>query len=77
MKMGKINFQKEIWEGWTVKDFIKELEPQLDAIQSGTSWHPPIATKKELKEWCKQNQPYYKKTIPEVVQYFSQKYNLK
>jgi hypothetical protein len=75
--MGKINFQKEIWEGWTIEDFIRELEPQLSAIQSGRSWHPPIATKKELKEWCKQNQPYYKKTIPEVVQYFSQKYNLK
>lgn len=75
--MGKINFQKEIWEGWTVEDFIKELEPQLAIIQSGTSFHPPITTQKELKEWCKQNQPYYKKAIPEVVQYFSQKYNLK
>jgi hypothetical protein len=77
MAMSKINFQKEIWEGWTVQDFIKELEAQLDAIQSGTSWHPPITNKKELKEWCRQNQPHYKKVIPEVVQYFSQKYNLK
>ncbi|KHO63155.1 hypothetical protein THYS13_12650 [Thermoanaerobacter sp. YS13] len=75
--MNKINFQKEIWEGWTIKDFIRELEPQLDAIQSGRSWYPPITTKKELKNWCKQNQSYYKKTIPEVVQYFSKKYNLK
>jgi len=67
----QINLQKEVWEGWTVEDFIKELEPQLAIV------HPPITTKKGLKEWCKDNQPYYKKTIPEVVQYFSQKYNLK
>jgi hypothetical protein len=35
--MRKINFQKEIWEGWTVENFIKELEPQLDTIQTGRS----------------------------------------
>ncbi|SDF52789.1 hypothetical protein SAMN04244560_00870 [Thermoanaerobacter thermohydrosulfuricus] len=73
----RINFQKEVWEGWTIEDFIKELEPSLAAIQSGRSWYPPITTKAQLKEWCKENQPYYKKAIPEVVQYFSQKYNLK
>ena len=66
-----------IWEGWTVQDFINELEPQLETIMSGNSWHKPISTKQELKEWCKDNQPYYKKYIPEVVTYFSKKYNLK
>ena len=33
--------------------------------------------KEELKEFCMDNQPYYKKHIPEVVQHFSEKYNLK
>ena len=27
--------------------------------------------------WCKDNQPYYKKPIPEVVAYLAQKYNIK
>ncbi len=75
--MAKINFDKEIWEGWTVQDFINELEPQLDLIQSGRSFIKPIKTKAELKEWCKDNQPYYKKYVPDVINYFAQKYNIK
>ena len=27
----------------------------------------------EIKQWCKDNQPYYKKHIPEVVEYFWKK----
>ncbi len=75
--MAKINFDKEIWEGWTVRDFIEALEPQLNMIQSGESFMRPIKTKAELKEWCKDNQPYYKKYVPDVVNYFAQKYNIK
>lgn len=75
--MAKINFDKEIWEGWTVRDFIEELEPQLDLIQSGRSFIEPVKTKEELKKWCKDNQPYYKKYVPDVVAYFAQKYNIK
>jgi len=66
-----------IWEGWTVQNFIDELSPTLEMIQCGNSWHKPITDKKELQEWCKDNQPYYKKVIPEVVKYFSKKYNIK
>ncbi|MGH2331779.1 hypothetical protein [Thermoanaerobacter mathranii] len=73
----QINFQKEVWEGWTVSDFIAELDPLLSIIMSGKGVIPPIKTKQELKKWCKENQPYYKKEIPEVVKYFSQKYNIK
>ena len=39
----KINLQKEIWEGQTIKDFIKELEPQLATA------YPPITTKKNYR----------------------------
>jgi hypothetical protein len=71
-----MNLQKHIWEGWTVQHFIDDLEPTLEMIMTGNSWQSPIKTKEELKDWCKDNQPYYKKHIPEVVNYFAKKYNL-
>lgn len=75
--MAKINFDKHIWEGWTVGDFIEELEPLADMIMHGESWKKPFQTKSEVKEWCMDNQPYYKKHIPEVVTYFCSKYGIK
>ena len=72
-----INFEKHIWEGWTVKDFIEDLEPTLDRIMQNNSWIKPIKNKTELKNWCIENQPYYKKYIPEVVNYFIKKYKIK
>lgn len=72
-----MNLNKHIWEGWTVQNFIDELENQLDLIQANRSHQSKLNTKQELKEWCKSNQPYYKKHIPEVVNYFANKYNLK
>lgn len=74
--MCAINYDKEIWEGWKVIDFINELKPQLDAIMSNNSWKKPITTRKELAKWCADNQPYYKKVIPEVVEYFCVIYNI-
>lgn len=71
------NLNKHIWEGWTVQDFINELEPTLELIIKGRSYIKPFTTKKELANYCKDNQPYYKKEIPEVVNYFSKKYNIK
>ena len=40
------------------------------------SWKKPFQTKQEVKEWCKDNQPYYKKHIPGVANYFIKKANL-
>lgn len=71
------NLDKHIWEGWTVQDFINELEPTLDRIQKNMSHISSFSTKKELRDFCKDNQPHYKKSIPEVVDYFSKKYNIK
>lgn len=73
----KMNLEKHIWEGWTVQSFINELEPTLNMIMSGNSWQKSLRNKKELKKWCMENQPYYKKYIPEVVNYFANKYNIK
>jgi len=73
----EIDMKKHIWEGWTVQQFIDELEPAFNMIMRGQSWKNPFQTKKELKEWCKYEQPYYKKHIPGVYNYFLKKTNLK
>lgn len=72
-----MNLNKEIWEGWTVQAFIDELEWSIKAIMSGQSRQTKFQSKEELKLWCMDNQPYYKKHIPEVVNYFAELYNLK
>jgi len=66
---------RHIWEGWTVQSFIDELEPTFDSIMSGGSWCQPFKTKEEVKKWCMDNQPYYKKHIPEVSKHFIDKWN--
>ena len=70
------NTSKMIWEGWTVQDFIDELAPQVEMIMSGQSWKKPFTTKAELKDWCTENQPYYKRPIPEVYNHFARMYDL-
>ena len=62
-----VNMNKHIWEGWRIQDFIDSLEPTFDMIMGGTSWQKPFKDREELKRWCMDNQPYYKKYIPEVV----------
>jgi hypothetical protein len=59
---------KHIWEGWTVQDFINELEITFP--------YQNFKTKQEVKDWCKSEQPYYKKHIPEVVKHFQKKAGL-
>ena len=56
------NPDKVIWEGWTVKDFIED-------VSIGFEWKHFKDTD-ELKQYVKDNQPYYKKHIPEVYSYF-------
>lgn len=75
--MPKIDYNKHIWEGWTVRSFINELEQPLNSIMAEQSWLPSIKTKTELKTWCMNNQPYYKKYIPGVVNHFAQLYKIK
>ena len=73
----KIDYNKHIWEGWTVQSFIDELDFLVKQVMNNQSYTTKILTKKELKEFCIDNQPYYKKHIPEVVNHFAQQYNLK
>ncbi len=72
-----INYNKHIWEGWTVQDFIDDLTPMFNQIMSGGSWKKKFETKEDLKKWCMDNQPYYKKYIKDVVEHFAQRANLK
>jgi hypothetical protein len=61
---------KQIWEGWRVMDFIAKLETPF-------YYTSKMTTRKEIKKWCMDNQPYYKKYIPEVVEYFCRKSGVK
>lgn len=74
--MSAINYDKHIWEGWRVIDFINELKPQLDMIMKGDSWQKPFNNRKDLAKWCADNQPCHKKVISEVVEYFCAIYNI-
>jgi hypothetical protein len=68
-----MNLNKHISEGWTVQSFIDELEPTFNLIMDNNSWKKPFKDKEELKKWCMENQPYYKKHIPDVFKYFLSK----
>lgn len=71
------DFNRIVWEGWTPKDFINELSDMIDMIMTGDSFIEPFKTKSEMVEFIKENQPYYKKSIPEVNEYFASKYGLR
>ncbi len=61
---------KHIWEGWTVQDFIDELELTFLYVVDR------LKTREQLKEWCMSEQPYYKRHIPEVYNHFLSKSNI-
>lgn len=65
-KGGTINMDRHVWEGWTVGDFIRELEIPFQ-------YHSKFSSKDEVKKWAMSEQPYYKKYVPEVVTYYWQK----
>lgn len=71
-----LNLKKEIWEGWTVKDFIDSFQSQIAMIMGGSSYVKPFKSKCELEAYLISNQPYYKKSIQEVIEYFAEKYGL-
>ena len=68
-----INTSKHIYEGWTVGDFIEYIEPVFN-IKMKTIRHP-FMSELALKKWVASEQPYYKKHVPEVYEYFKNKIN--
>lgn len=77
MVIGENTMSRIIWEGWTAEDFIHELEPLVKMIMNGEAIVKPFNNRRELAAWCRDNQPYYKNNIPEVVKHFAKKYNIK
>jgi len=57
---------RHVWEGWTVADFIMELSSSFYTAAS----FGHFKTRNDVKRWCMDEQPYYKKYIPEVVDHF-------
>lgn len=74
--MPDIDYNKHIYEGWRVIDFINNLKPLVNMVMKGDSYMEPFNNRKTLAKFCADNQPYYKKVIPEVVDYFCSIYNI-
>ena len=68
-----MNRDKRIWEGWTVGDFIDDIEVTFNYRSKYSNFWK---SKEDLKKWVASEQPYYKKHIPEVYNYFLQKSGL-
>jgi len=68
-----MNRDKHIWEGWTVGDFIDDIEVTFNYR---SKYYKFWKSKKDLKKWIISEQPYYKKHIPEVYNYFLKKSGL-
>ena len=45
-----LNYKKEVWEGWTVQDFIDSLQTEIAMIMGGSSYLKPFNSKEELEE---------------------------
>lgn len=59
----------EIWEGWTINDFIKAIDLDVAMMMRIRP-----SDKKGLKKYVMDAQPYYKKHIPEVYDHYVKKY---
>jgi len=68
-----MNRDKHIYEGWTVGDFIDDIEVTFNYRSKYSNFWK---SKEDLKKWVASEQPYYKKHIPEVYNYFLQKSGL-
>lgn len=75
-KQNTMNLNRHVWEGWTPQMFINELEMSFNMIMNNQSWKKPFTDAKDLKQWCMDNQPGYKKHVPEVFNYFKKKAKL-
>ena len=74
MSRVKRDLNREVWEGWTPQNFIDALEPEIRLIMTDQSWRKPFTEEEELVRYVVDNQPYYKKAIPEVNEYFIERY---
>lgn len=73
----KYHFDKHIWEGWHVRDFIDYIENDLDRMMEyGQGYAEPILKNKEqITEWIRSHLPYTTKALRDVSRYFIDKYD--
>lgn len=76
METKKLDLDRHVWEGWTPRAFIEELIPEMDMIMNGESFRKPFQTKVDIAKYTAENQPYYKKQVPEVVSFFCSRYGI-
>ena len=67
-----MDFYREVWEGWTPKDFIDEIRGVLDEIMGSQTSRRKPRTRSALIRTIVDLQPYYKRRIREVEDYFFQ-----
>ena len=58
-----MNRDKHIWEGWTVGDFIDEVEITFNMCT-------PFHDKQSLKHWVAQEQPYTRSIYQKYIAIF-------
>lgn len=74
-----INFDKKVYKGKRVIDFINELEPQVERIilqYKSTDSKPFGGSKVSLSKWLIANQEGYNKYVGEIYNYFVEKCKL-
>ncbi len=73
----KFHFDKHIWEGWEVGDFIRYIEKDLDRIMEYGQIYaePALHNKEEIKAWIRSHLPYTIKALVPVTRYFIHKYD--
>lgn len=74
--MRSVNYSKHICEGWTVRDFINYIEYSVNITINDYKSRGIVITKDIISRITSDQQPYYKRVIPDVVNYFCNKYNV-
>lgn len=74
--MRTVNYSKHIQEGCAVRDFINDIEYSVDITINDYKSRGIVITKDIIARITSGQQPYYKRVIPDVVNYFCNKYNV-
>lgn len=77
----KVNLDKEVWEGWTVRKVIQNNMTMLDMIMTNNSClAQPFQSKEELKSYLMGNilpaGCRKKSCVNECTKFFAERYNL-
>lgn len=65
-----INYNKHVWEGWTVRMIVDDLEWMFIEIMENRSHSKRFKSREEVSKWCTSNQRGPKKYNKDVVDHF-------